>query len=68
MTQEIRKRPTLPAERAFVVWLHGDCRPGADDLRGRVEHVRSGDVRHFDSLAELMAFFGRVTSADDGAT
>ncbi len=65
MTQEPRKRPTLPAERAFVVWLRGDYRPAADDLRGRVEHVRSGDVRHFESLAELLAFLVDVTSGDD---
>jgi hypothetical protein len=65
MTQETRERPTLPAERAFVVWLRGDCRPAADDFLGCVEHVRSGNLVHFESLAELLAFLARITSACD---
>ncbi len=68
MSDEIRQRVTLPAERAFVVWLRGDCRPGEQDLRGRVEHVRSGDLAHFESLAELVAFLARLTSAGDATT
>ena len=51
-----------------VVWLHGDCRPGAEDYRGRVEHVRTGDLVHFESIAELLAFFVRVTGGEPGAT
>ena len=68
MTDETPKRPMLPAERAFVVWLRGDCRPAEDDLRGRVEHVRTGALTHFDSLAELLAFLVRVTRAGDAST
>ena len=64
MTEEIRTRPTLPAERAFVVWLNGDCRPGDGDVRGRVEHVRTGNIHHFESLADLLAFFARLTGGD----
>ena len=65
MADDPRERPTLPAERAFVVMLRADCRPTADDLRGRIEHVRTGRATHFTSLAELVAFLGAVTS-DDG--
>ena len=66
MSSEPRERVTLPAERAFVVWLRGDCRPDADDYRGRVEHVRTGDLVHFESLADLLAFFVRVTGGEPG--
>jgi len=55
----------LPAERAFVVWLRADCRPAEHDVRGRVEHVRSGNLVHFESLAELLAFLARLTSESD---
>ena len=64
MSDDPRERVALPAERAFVVWLRGDCRPAAQDLRGRAEHVRSGARVHFESLAELLAFLVNVTSAD----
>jgi hypothetical protein len=65
MADDARDRPTLPAERAFVVMLRGDCRPTADDLRGRIEHVRSGRTTHFASLAELVAFLAAMTDDDD---
>lgn len=60
-----RDRPRLPAERAFVVMLSADCRPEEDEVRGRVEHVRSGRATHFTSLDELLVFFAALTSADD---
>jgi hypothetical protein len=59
-------RPAFPGARAFVVMLRADCDPTRDDVRGRVEHVRSGRTTHFGSLAELVAFVAMVTS-DDGA-
>ena len=68
MTKENRDRPILPAERAFVVWLRVDCRPAEQDVRGRVEHVRSGNLVHFDSLAELLAFLARLTGASDAVS
>ena len=65
MGHDPRERPRLPAERAFVVMLSADCRPTDAELRGRVEHVRSGRAVHFASLAELLAFLAELTSADD---
>ncbi len=62
MTQQ--KRPALPAERAFVVMLRADCQPTTEDLRGRIEHVRTGRTTHFGSLTERVAFFAAVTSGD----
>lgn len=67
MTNEPRERVALPAERAFVVWLRADCRPAEGEYRGRVEHVRSGNLAHFESIEELLAFLARVTAADAAA-
>ena len=50
----------LPTDRAFVVWLRAQP-PGAPVAwDGRVEHVVSGQVTHFHSLEELVAFINRV--------
>jgi hypothetical protein len=68
VSKDIEDRPMLPAERAFVVWLRADCQPAEHDVRGRVEHVRSGDLVHFDSLAELLAFLARLTSPNGAAS
>ena len=47
---------SMPADRAFVVWLSKDSEPEAERLYGRVEHLHSGRRTHFASEAELMAF------------
>ena len=53
-------QPTLPTNRAFVVWLRAQP-PGAPFAwDGRVEHVVSRQVTHFQSLEELVAFICRV--------
>jgi hypothetical protein len=52
--------PPLPTNRAFVVQLRAQP-PGAPlDWDGRVEHVVSGQMTHFHSLEELVAFIRRV--------
>ena len=50
----------LPTNRAFVVQLR--AQPPSASLRwdGRVEHVVSGQMTHFHSLDELLAFIRRV--------
>jgi hypothetical protein len=50
----------LPTNRAFVVQLRAQP-PGAP-MRwdGRIEHVVSGQMTHFHSLDELLAFIRRV--------
>ena len=52
--------PPLPTNRAFVVQLR--AQPPSAPLRwdGRVEHVVSGQMTHFHSLDELLAFIRRV--------
>jgi hypothetical protein len=42
--------------RGFVVQLRLDAEPARGIFRGRIQHVRSGDAAHFDSLEELAQF------------
>jgi hypothetical protein len=42
--------------RGFLVQLRLDAEPTRGVFRGRVQHVRSGDAAHFDSLEELAGF------------
>jgi hypothetical protein len=42
--------------RAFVVQLSVEARPSAGRFCGRVQHLRTEDAIHFDSLAELARF------------
>jgi len=42
--------------RAFVVQLSLDACPAEGRFRGRVQHLRSEDALHFESLEELAQF------------
>ena len=42
--------------RAFVVQLSLDASPAEGRFRGRVQHLRSEDAFHFESLEELARF------------
>lgn len=53
-------QPTLPTNRAFVVQFRAQPSGAPVGWAGRVEHVVSGQVTHFDSLEELLAFMRRV--------
>jgi len=46
----------LPPERAFVVQFYAETGVDAMHMSGRVEHVVSGQVSHFHSLATLLSF------------
>jgi hypothetical protein len=67
-------RPTRPnhalaADRAFVVQFRaGSPEEPLAELAGRVEHVRSGAVRHFHSLDELLGFFERALESPPTAS
>jgi hypothetical protein len=50
----------LPTNRAFVVQFRAQPGGAPAGWEGRVEHVVSGQVTHFDSLEELLAFMRRV--------
>jgi hypothetical protein len=53
-------QPTLPTNRAFVVQFRAQPSRASRGWEGRVEHVVSGQMTHFHSLAELLAFIRRV--------
>jgi hypothetical protein len=42
--------------RVFLVQLSLDACPSSGHYRGRVQHVRSNDAAHFESLDELARF------------
>jgi hypothetical protein len=50
-------------QRAFVVQLR-TTNPQADKLSGRVEHLRSGRVAHFERVGELVEFFFRSLESE----
>ena len=60
MTQDNRRPAWLPPERAFVVQFYADTALDTTHMAGRVEHVVSGQVGHFHSLATLLTFITRV--------
>jgi hypothetical protein len=58
---------TLSARRAFVVHLSAAGGGGRRRFSGRVEHLSSGESRHFSSLKGLLAFFAEALDASAGA-
>ena len=52
--------PPLPTNRAFVVQLRAQPPWAPMGWDGRVEHVVSGQMTHFHSLEELLAFIRRI--------
>jgi hypothetical protein len=52
--------PRLTPDGAFVVQLEPPPPTGRRILRGRVEHLASGEARRFGSLAELVGFMSRL--------
>jgi hypothetical protein len=60
MILNARRCAWLPPERAFVVQFYADTTLDAIHMSGRVEHVISGQVSHFRSLATLLDFITHV--------
>jgi hypothetical protein len=52
--------------RVFVVQLSLDAVPSAGMYRGRVQHLRSCDAAHFESLEELALFMQAHTGESSG--
>jgi len=50
--------------RAFVVQLSLDACPAAGRFCGRVQHLRSEDALHFESLDELAGFMSLHAGED----
>jgi len=60
MKQQAAERSPLSPHRAFVVQFRAETAVEQGRFAGRVEHVVSGQAAQFQSLAELVAFMGRV--------
>ena len=60
MKQESGGHAPLSPHRAFVVQFRAETEVEQGRFAGRVEHVVSGQAAQFQSLAELVAFMGRV--------
>ena len=59
----MRYAPTFPTNRAFVVQLRTQPSGASLVWDGRVEHVVSGQMTHFHSLEEFVAFISRVLAS-----
>ncbi len=55
-----KQKPSLPANRGFVLQLHAAAQPERGQWQGRVEHLLSAQVLHFQSLEELLNFIAQV--------
>jgi hypothetical protein len=55
-----QSQPSLPTDRAFVVQFRAKAPGASSPYDGRVEHLVSGQVAHFHSPEELLAFMVRV--------
>lgn len=51
----------LSPQRAFVVQFHEPPRNGQPPISGRVEHMTSGKVAHFQSWYELADFVAQTS-------
>jgi hypothetical protein len=54
----------LPARRAFVVQLSVEADLTREHWVGRVEHVVSGQVRHFQTLDALLGFVAQILAGE----
>jgi hypothetical protein len=62
--QDSGEKPSLPAQRAFVVQFRAEADLKQGKLTGRVEHVVSGQATRFHSLDELLTFFAHVLTQE----
>ena len=67
MTQDNRTPAWLPPERAFVVQFYADTILDTAGMAGHVEHVVSGQVENFHSMATLLSFITRVLAEAETA-
>ena len=56
-------QPAYPARRGFVVQIHVEADVAQDDVRGRVEHIVSGQAARFGTIEELVQFIVQVLTA-----
>jgi hypothetical protein len=56
-------QPAYPTQRAFVVQIHAEADTAQGEVRGRVEHIVSGQVAHFETVEALVQFIMQVLKA-----
>jgi hypothetical protein len=60
MPQDTAEPGPLSVHYAFLVYLRAESHVTHRRVAGRVEHVVSGQARHFSSLEDLLAFMTQV--------
>jgi hypothetical protein len=56
--------PLSSIRRSFIVQLGEEADLVDGRVGGRVEHLRTGEARHFESLETLLAFFNEALTLD----
>ncbi len=56
--------PLSSIRRSFIVQLGEEADLADGRVGGRVEHLRTGEARHFESLDALLAFFNEALAID----
>ena len=56
-------QPAYPTQRAFVVQLHSETDVAQSEVRGRAEHIVSGQVTYFQTVEELAQFMVHVLTS-----
>ena len=49
-------QPAYPTQRAFVVQIHAEADMAQGEVRGRVEHIVTGQATHFETVEALVQF------------
>jgi hypothetical protein len=60
MSMTTKNESPFAPNRAFVVQVHMDTDLERGDCVGRLEHVVSGKIAHFQSCEELLAAMARI--------
>jgi hypothetical protein len=53
-------QPAYPTQHAFVVQIHAEANVAQGEVRGRVEHIVSGQTTHFETIEALVQFMVQV--------
>lgn len=53
-------QPAYPTQRAFVVQIHAETDVAQGAIRGRAEHIVSGQATHFETVEALVQFIVQV--------
>ena len=57
-------QPAYPTQRAFVVQIHAEADMAQGEVRGRVEHIVTGQATHFRTVEALVQFIVQVLTTE----